>query len=260
MSLGIAVKGPEGIVLAADTRVTLNRTVGDRSAPIEAHFDNASKLLTLGEYHSRFAAVTYGRGSIAGRTAHSLMPEFEQTLDGRCGVAEYARLMGEFFMMRWVDSGEQGQGMSFIIGGVNPGSPFGEIYTVRIPEDPVPLQNYSDGSSFGMVWGGQLQIVNRLIQGYDPSLPTMVAQDYPEVDVDKLSADLHSRYGFTVPYGMLPLQDCVDLAAFLIRTTITAQNLSVGPRGVGGTIEIVTITPTEGTQWLQKRQIRGERV
>ena len=32
--------------------------------------------------------------------------------------------------------------------------------------------------------------------------------------------------GYTIPYSVLPLQDCVDLATFLIRTTMTAQSLA----------------------------------
>lgn len=47
MSLGIAFKGPEGLVLAADSRVTLNasRTVGAQTLIIPATFDYATKLL-----------------------------------------------------------------------------------------------------------------------------------------------------------------------------------------------------------------------
>ena len=258
MSLGVVVKGPEGIVLAADTRVTLSRTAGD-APPIRVNFDNASKLLTLDGQHNRVAVVTYGAGSIGGRTALSLIPEFQQMLGQPLLISEYATQIGQFFMDRWTAVGETGADMSFIVAGVNQGSPYGEIHRIEIPSAPVP-QEHNPGSSFGMSWGGQVQIVNRIVQGFDPLLPSLVADFEAASGVDRaqLSAHLRAHLAFTIPYDSLPLQDCIDLAAFLIRTTMIAQNLSVGPRGVGGTIEIITITPTEGIQWIQKRQIHGE--
>ena len=44
------------------------------------------------------------------------------------------------------------------------------------------------------------------------------------------------------------LQGCVDLAVLLVETTIGIQRLSTGERGVGGQVEVVTITPFEGVQ------------
>lgn len=78
MSLGIAFKGPEGIVLAADSRVTLNMEVpqGTEKLIIPATFDNATKLLRF-QNHNYVGAVTYGAGAIGTkepRTAHSFLP------------------------------------------------------------------------------------------------------------------------------------------------------------------------------------------
>ena len=50
MSLGIAFKGPEGIVLAADSRVTINaeRPINDNlRLLLPSTFDNATKLLKI---------------------------------------------------------------------------------------------------------------------------------------------------------------------------------------------------------------------
>ncbi len=75
MSLGIAFKGPEGIVLAADSRVTLTVIPQLPSIPlppglpammVPATFDNATKLLRVkGQGH--VGAVTYGIGAIGKR-------------------------------------------------------------------------------------------------------------------------------------------------------------------------------------------------
>jgi hypothetical protein len=45
MSLGIVVIAPEGMVLAAESRVTLSAQINDQN--IQANFDNATKLLSF---------------------------------------------------------------------------------------------------------------------------------------------------------------------------------------------------------------------
>ena len=76
MSLGVVIKGPEGLVLAADSRVTLEARQ-QNGAPIPVNFDNATKLLAFSKPHKHVGAVTYGMAAIGVRTAHSYLPEFE---------------------------------------------------------------------------------------------------------------------------------------------------------------------------------------
>ena len=72
VSLGIAFKGPEGIVLAADSRVTLmalktgvavptqpGQPAPPQAALLPATFDNATKLLKV-KGQNYVGAVTYG--------------------------------------------------------------------------------------------------------------------------------------------------------------------------------------------------------
>ncbi len=76
--------------------------------------------------------------------------------------------------------------------------------------------------------------------------------------VTEVFQNIRGDLEYRVPYEALPLQDCVDLAAFLIRTTITAQKFAIVDRGVGGSIEIAAITRTEGMRWIQKNELHGE--
>ncbi len=103
MSLGVAVNGLAGIVLAAETRLTLAvRPKAPGSAPVPVVFDNAPKLLTLGRPHRWVAAVTYGDATIGRRTAQSNMPGFESTLGSkRRTIREYAAQLGRLFGDRW---------------------------------------------------------------------------------------------------------------------------------------------------------------
>lgn len=241
MSLGIAVSVPEGLVLSADTRVTLTR------GNLRVDFDNASKLFVLND---RVAAVTYGAGSIAGRTIHSLIPDAKIYIENQAdsesfNVRDYAIALHNFFSSYWAGHGNPAgeDQVWFLVAGINPGEVYGEHYTVGpLGSGGVDPPN----ARFGMRWGGQTDIVLRLINGYAPALSPRLE------DKDR------GKVAMPIPFDSLPLQDAVDLTIFLTRATIAMQGFSVLSRGVGGMIEVLTITPQEGIQWIQKREIHGE--
>jgi len=268
MSLGVGIKGPEGIVLAADSRVTLEATrQGGPVIPI--NYDNATKLLSFSEPHNYVGVVTYGAAVIGQRTAHSFVPEFEQKIlasKKRLTVESYARELSKFFMERWVEAGlkvppdYQGPPMTFIVGGYSPGKAYGKILLLNIPNAPKPTERNKGENNFGMTWGGQLEVASRLIHGMDPAVPEIIKNviglDAKQEKV--LSEQLKQKLEFPIPYGVLPLQDCVDLAVFLIKTTMTLQRLAIGVRGVGGPIDVSIITRTRGLESIQQKKIRGE--
>ena len=115
-----------------------------------------------------------------------------------------------------------------------------------------------------MTWGGQIEIVNRIVQGYDPRLARALASalqsrfGLSEADVQKALQSASSQFQHTIPYDDLPSQDCVDLAVFLVRTTMAAQSLSVVNRGVGGSVEVAATTRQQGLQWVQRQELKGE--
>lgn len=265
MSLGVVVKGPEGVVLAADSRVTLQAQKKDGDTPMVVNFDNATKLLSLSNPHNYVGAVTYGAAVIGLRTAHSFIPEFESTLPvERLPILDYANRLSGFFVEQWNKGGaaqQAGQSMNFIVGGYDPGAAYGSVYVVSVPNSPTPSPRNPGDASFGITWGGQLDIGQRLIHGHDPALLGIVKQVLGADDrkMEELSRVLREKLQLTVPYQVLPLQDCIDLATFVIRTTMSAQDLSVGIRGVGGPIDVAFVTKTNGLEYVQRKGLRGER-
>lgn len=267
MSLGVVIKGPEGVVLAADSRVTLEavHTGPEAGPPLVVNFDNATKLLTFaGDPHKHVGAVTYGAALVGSRTAHSYLPEFEPALGNeRLKVSEYAERLSAFFAARWAETMPetyQGAPMTFIVGGYDQDEPYGRVFLFSVPSEPGPAAQNPGMSEFGMTWGGQLEIATRLIHGYDPVLPELLrrALNWEEAQVRALLGSLRPHMEWRIPYQVLPLQDCVDLATFLIRTTIRAQGLSIGIRGVGGIIEVAIVTRTKGLEFVQRKTIRAE--
>ena len=228
MSLGIAFKGPEGIVLAADSRATLNVQVQTPQGVmlLPSAFDNATKLLKVnGQDH--VGAVTYGAGAIGmqePRTPHSFIPEFEASLQGkkRIGVEDFAKKLSEFFMERWTQGGmpnpvQPGQDMIFLVGGYDSDAAYGRVFEIYIPSRPAPRELIPTGQ-FGAVWGGQGQIATRLLNGYDPTAPQVI-RDFLKApfqgkqgEPDPLDTELKTKFSAKIPWQFLPLQDCVDLS------------------------------------------------
>lgn len=257
MTLVVAFKGTDGIVLAADSRVTLMSQQGHPST-----FDNATKLLTLGQPHNRVGAVTSGVATFFGRTHHSLMPEFEATLgQSRLSVLEYAQKLSDFFQTKWQASGQSVQAgdAEFTVCGYDLGDIYGKVFRFTIPRFPAPAE-VNPGIA-GLSWGGQSSIVNRILLGYDLRLMDTLRQHFSFNDQQVASVRQHlsREIQHQIPYDTLALQDCVDLATYLIRTTIEAQSFSTGLRGVGGEIDVATITQTEGFKWVSRKQIQGGR-
>lgn len=262
MSLGVVIKGPEGVVLAADSRVTLEAQ--RRDGPVlSVNFDNVTKLLTFSKPHLFVAAVTYGMAVIGQRTPHSLMPEFELTIQNakRLTVLDYSKRLSSFFMKRWRDAmppDYAGPDMTFIVGGYDLGAAYGNVFLFGIPTGPEPQPRNPD--TFGMTWGGQLQIASRIVHGYDPVVLDITRRtlNLDDEQISRLGEALKREMEFPIPYPVLPLQDCVDLATFLIRSTVVAQSLAVGVRGVGGPIDVAIITRTKGLEYVQQKTIHGE--
>lgn len=259
MSLGVVVKGPEGIVLSADSRVTLTaQMVGQ--PPLVVNFDNATKLLAFsGSNHRHVGAVTYGAALIESRTVHSFMPEVELSLpEKRLCVREYAEGMKQFFDERYRLAGmtpsNPGDVISFIVAGYDEKAAYGRVFVFAVPDGNITERNPDD---FGMTWGGQLEVAARLIHGMDPNLARLYASQAgtePE-QVSGILDAIRPHLEWKVPYQVLPLQDCVDVATFLIRATMTAQSVSIGIRGVGGVVEVATVTEREGLKFVRQKTI-----
>jgi hypothetical protein len=270
MSLGIVIKGPEGLVLAAESRITLGVQLatpqGTQQIPI--YFDNATKLLSFPEPNTTVGVVTYGQaviGQQTPRTAASFLPEFEASLPReRLTVSEFAEKISEFYLKQWrLTMPPDNQianipNMTFVVAGFNPDDVYGQVFILEIPREPKPTER-NKGSEFGITFGGQHEIVSRIIMGCDARLSDAMKKglNLSSEQVTKLDG-LINQFQLPIPLQVLALQDGVDLACFFIRTTMNAQGLSVGIRGVGGAIDVAVIKRNQNLQFIQRKQEHGE--
>ena len=268
MSLAIGFKSPEGVVLAADSRVTINAQIQQNEnlmTIIPATFDNATKLLKVNG-QNYVGAVTYGLGGIgqaAPRTMASFMPEFEGSLHPgeALTVEEFSQKLSDFFVRQWnglmPPDFPEGEQIYFMVGGFDDESAiYGRLFEFSIPGAPDPVEHYPS-SQFGTRWGGQHEFVGRLVNGYDPGVLRLLQEKF-NLDPNEVKPLLESTFSANIPYAFLSLQDCVDLSVFFIKATIVLQQRIVGIRGVGGAIDVATITRTGGLRIVQEKKITAD--
>jgi hypothetical protein len=260
MSLSVIVMGPEGLVFAAESRSLMDLPLPNGTkCPIS--FDATNKLLTFDEPHNFVAAVTYGLGGIGSRSIYSFMPELEAALakQGRLAIDKFAKKLSDFFMSEWNKVPElkdyKGVPITFLVGGFNKGELYNHTYEIQIPSKPEPTEI----PPTGIRWGGQIELVDRLMKGYDPNLPTQLSVAWSLSDEQvKAMPQIAQSLELSFPLYAMGLQGCVDLAVLLIRTTIETQRLSVCVRGCGGLIDVATITRKYGLRYVQRKQVEGE--
>jgi len=270
MSLGIVIKGTEGIVLAAESRITLGAQLitpnGTQQVPV--YYDNATKLMSFSKPNTTVAVVTYGQAVIGEknpRSAASFIPEFEAGLpEERLQIFDFAKHISDFYLKQWRsnmptdDKIGNMPNMTFVVAGYNQNEIYGKVYLIEIPRAPEP-QEKNVGNDFGMTFGGQHEIVSRIMMGYDNKLPDILQKGLnlsPEQTMK--FREIIRQFQLAIPLQVLALQDEIDLACFFIRTTMNAQRLSIGIRGVGGDIDVAVIKRNMDVEFVQRKRIHGE--
>jgi hypothetical protein len=267
MSLAVVVKGPEGLVLAADSRVTLNteqQLLDGTKQLLPTYFDNAIKLMQLQD--NNIGIVTYGMGAIGQhqpRMAHGYIPEFEAHLaevvpgEEVLSVERVAAELAAFFAERWgaADMGEGAEPMAFLVAGYDDGEAYGRVYEVSVPNALEPQEQFRD--EFSIVWRGQPYLLERLLNGTAPRAIDIAkdALGLSDEQVSVLAGRWQQELALPIPIPFLPLQDAVDLATFLVDMTATVMTWTVGIQGVGGQVDVATITRTNGFSAVETKKI-----
>jgi hypothetical protein len=147
--------------------------------------------------------------------------------------------------------------MIFLVAGYDDGDSYGKVFEVVIPNQPNPVEKQP--GTFGVVWGGMSEFLERLLNGVDPRAieiaRTALSLDVGQVDT--LRQKWGESLGLPIPYQFLPLQDCLDMATFLVSLTSVIQTWMISIRGVGGDVDVATITRTKGFTAVSEKRIHS---
>jgi hypothetical protein len=137
--------------------------------------------------------------------------------------------------------------------GYSSGRPLAEVWQVSMTgQDCPPPRQIMEEIAFGVMWDGQYEALNRLILGLGFDIgAALVKHDLAAEQASRLQEELVRDLYATLSVPAMPIQDAVDLARFLVETTIGFVRFAVFmPKSVGGAVEIAAITKHEGFRWV----------
>ena len=240
MTFIITAHVPEGIAMASDSRLTINRkreenghTVVDFAA---AQSDTAIKTFLAANRTglSMFGDGTIGIVPIAGYIEQFLGEE----VTVETPIESVPRLLVEHFQKRTPvpDTGFHVAGY-----GTEAGSPVQRVWRVFLKTGEVQEVAPSTQAR-GVLWNGEQDILTRVLNRH-----IQIASD--EGTVTPLPA-------YDVPFDMFTLQDAIDFMIYAIRITADTMRFQVRPKTVGGPIDVLVLRPKEAS-WLARKSLRA---
>lgn len=132
--------------------------------------------------------------------------------------------------------------------------PLAEEWKIEIVNGNLKVSRERKENEIGITWNGELEAINRIYAGYSLNLPHFMEKEgIEEEKIHKILENV-SRNGFTtMVMPAMPIQDAIDLARFLVETTINFVKFVPGAPTVGGPVEIAAITKHEDFKWVSRK-------
>lgn len=270
MSIGILIKVHDGIVLAADSAstVTLMGPPPNQQGSVVNVYNNANKIANL--YKGQpIGCVAYGSGSIGSASISTLLKDFRTRLTSgvetgfvihSCTIEDVAKRLTDFLMnyVKQLGPNEPKPTIGIMVAGYSGGESLGEGWLLTIEngvsKGPQLLRQKGD---VGINWGGEGESIGRLVLGFSPALPQVLAsviQPPPSPDdLEQLTNLLRNRLQAPLVFAPMPIQDAIDLAEWLVHTASMFSRFFPGPPSVGGPTESAAITKHEGFKWIRRK-------
>lgn len=259
MTVIVSVKINDGIVMAADSAGSME------SGQVYAH---AHKIANLCEGLS-IGAMSTGSGGIGNESVETLLKDLRRRFAGLSAdhgdwrldpetytVEQVADRLRSFLFEEKAAVCADPTNIQLRVCGYSAGRPLAEIWEVNLTQQACPPpRRVMDENGFGVLWDGQYEALNRLILGIGFDIDAVLIRHgmAPQQAADlqkRLVKDLYA----TLAVPAMPIQDAIDLARFLVETTIGFVRFAVFlPKSVGGAVEIATITKHEGFRWVQRK-------
>ena len=255
----VAAALSDGLVLAADSRLMLTFTGVNPSYKIAS--DSQEKIYDL----DSDAIATYGLAFVLDRDVGSYIQDFGVKIKKSPipDVRDLAKKFSSYFSPFYDQEAARIKNtpeLGFLVAGYSSDG-IGRILEINFPSSREPTEVHNTRDNIGVVWRGQVDVVSRLIKGFDPllgSIPIFTKLKPEEVQEFK---DEIQKIEYKIPYEYLMLQDGVDLSMFLVQATVDIQRFSFGTAGwpgaipgVGGPVDVVTITPFR-LEWIKKKAV-----
>lgn len=264
LTIVASVKVRDGIVLASDSMTMIQVSMpipggGSQAVPVKT-YQYARKLFRVGPHP--VGVLTWGVGSLGPRSVESLMLDVSRATSSNASVKEIAGLVRETVGALYQQTfgqlpGTEQPEMGFIIAGYSAGNPFAEEWQVVLPNAADPVKNRPDEQN-GCSWRGIWIPFYRLYFGTDPRMADKLKADLKGAGIDAAVASpvvdqTLASMAMPVYYDGMPVQDAVELAKFILDTTIAVARFEAGTAVTcGGPLQVAAILPDTGWQWIRE--------
>jgi hypothetical protein len=277
MSIAVIIGVHDGVVLAADSASTLTITgmpLPPGSPGFVANvYDNANKIFNLVK-GLPIGCITFGSGNIGNASIGTLIKDLRKQLtdtpqDWNFDPKSYemsgvADILAKFLADECdkLDAASKANiNAGFLLGGYSlPKGDLGESWSVEITKGiPQPPKKLREPKDAGVSWGGQGEVLQRIILGFSPQLFDILSQvtqspaGKPSEMAAKLGPILMANLQAPMVFAPMPIQDAIDLARFLVHAASMFSRFIPGPNVVGGPIEIAVITKHEHFKWISRK-------
>lgn len=277
MTIALALKVNDGIILAADSASTLalvDPTTGEGG--VANVYNNANKIANLLK-GSPIGMITWGSGSIGIESIATLAKDLRDRFSGKAtnypewhidqanytmaGVAE--RFRAFMFEEKWLpfvkglpEGAPQTPDLGFLLAGYSASGTSAEMYSLQVHADKCDgPDELLTGQETGTAWYGQPEAITRLLFGMGTGLPAALMSDLgvPEDQIENAINVLRNRLEVRLVQPAMPIQDAIDLAEFLVDMTVRFHRFLPGAPIVGGPIEVAAVTKHEGFKWIRRK-------
>ncbi|WP_143103712.1 hypothetical protein [Methylobacterium gossipiicola] len=267
MTIVVTVKINDGIVLAADSATSFFRDDGN----VLKIYNNANKTFNLVKGLS-IGALTFGSGGIGSSSISTLTKDLRRRLSGEdpahldwkldpnnYTLESVASRVREFFfedkfLSAYGDNPPDDFMMGYKLCGYSSGAEQPELWDVPITAEGLVPKIIRDTSSCGANWDGEYEAMDRLFFGLGSNFRlALLNRGLPADQVNEIYLGLASELSAPLIIPAMPIQDAIELARFMVETTIRYVRFNLRSETVGGPIEIAAITKHEGFKWVQRK-------
>ena len=257
MTICVAIKVYDCLVFAADSAVTLE-------AP--GHFNiynHGYKVFSL--YKGLpIVAMTAGLGNFGAASVSTLAKDLRIELTrsttnhinkNAYTIEEVVNKSRDFFSEKYrkiYPPISKPHSFEFWIGGYGSDEFLGEIWKLEINNGTIkdPEQIADSAMEDRICWGGQGQVIHRILLGIDPNITSeLLLHGVSEKDL----AAIQSRHQTPLLASSMPVQDAIDLADFLVYAAKRYAAFLPMANVVGGDTDIATVTRHEGFKWVRRK-------
>lgn len=287
MTIAVACCLADGVVMGADSAITIHGTIespnGPQSGVLKVYGD-AEKLFPL--FDLSVSIVTYGLAQLGKRTLQSFIREFENHYKEDATLPEWnleqlSIKLWEFFRRKYIDifsesvlqetgknldkiSVDQLPQLGFMLGGFSPEQDLPELWEIIICEPSVErgVVRLREPGNFGSNWRGQIEGVRRFHKGFSfPELDRIIEIVLKHFN-GEMSDEIHQQIievvqsaEYIIPFDGMPLQEGVDYVKFCLDIMINQTKFVIGAPTCGGNVRIAVIRQDHGVEFVANNQL-----